>query len=328
MTKLFEKISNKFPKFCLINDPSPLRRLQRLEEYFNYPLPIYIKSDDAISALSSSKLRYLEFILGDYYSSSYDCIVHATTASSNYLAQIAYASAKLGIRCVLGVSQAHATVDTINLSLARKFGAEIIISSDAPSTLRQNIAIDLQARALHPYVVQAPFNNAAGILGLMHGYSEFLQQTEHAPIPSCRFYCCSSGNSYLGLSIANYVFGNKNEVVGVAPIRFKDAGLSDVASSRSEMLQHRLAGFSELANYDFLAKIGKIEIDESFVGPGYGKPSEETKESAQLLAKLEGVLLDHTYTAKAMARLIFDLKNSKVHMPILFWHSGGVSNAI
>ena len=187
MTVLFEEISNKFPRFCLINYPSPLRRLRRLEEYFNYSLPIYIKSDDAISALSSSKLRYLEFILGDYYSSSYDCIVHATTARSNYLAQISFASAMLGIRCVLGVSHPDAHADTINLSLARKYGAEIIISSDAPSQLRQNIAIDLQKQALHPYVVQAPFNNAAGILGLMHGYLEFLTQTEHAPIPSCRF---------------------------------------------------------------------------------------------------------------------------------------------
>ena len=281
-------------------------------------LSIYIKSDDAISALSSSKLRYLEFILGDYYSSSYDCIVHATTARSNYLAQISFASAKLGIRCVLGVSHSDAHADTINLSLARKYGAEIIISSDAPSQLRQNIAIDLQKQALHPYVVQAPFNNAAGILGLMHGYLEFLTQTEHAPIPSCRFYCCSSGNSYLGLSIANYIFGNKNEVIGVAPMRFHDSGLSNVASSRSEMLRHRLAGFSELADFDFLAKIGKIEIDESFVGPGYGKPSEETEEATRLLAKLEGVLLDHTYTAKAMARLISDLKNKEVRTPIVF----------
>ena len=64
------------------------------------------------------------------------------------------------------------------------------------------------------------------------------------------------------------------------------------------------------------------------MGPGYGKPSEETIESAQLLAKLEGVLLDHAYTAKAMARLICDLKNREVQTPIVFWHSGGVSNAI
>ena len=328
MTSLFEEISNKCPRFCLINNPSPLRRLRRLEEYFNYSFPIYMKSDDTISALSSSKLRYLEFIVGDYFLSSYDCIVHATTAHSNYLAQIAFVSAQLGIRCIIGVSRVHTTADTINLSLAKRYGAEIIISSAAPSQLREDIAIDLQGQGLRPYVVRAPFNNVAGILGLMHGYAEFLQQTKDTPILGCRFYCCSSGNSYLGLSVANYIFDSGNEVVGIAPIRFQDAGLSDIAGSRSEMLTHRLSNFSQLAGYDFLAKIGKIEIDESFVGPGYGKPSAATRESTRLLAELNGVLLDHTYTAKAMARLISDLKKDEVQTPIVFWHSGGVSNAI
>ena len=328
MNSLFEEISDKFPRFCLINNPSPLRRLRRLEEYFNYSLPIYMKSDDAISALSSSKLRYLEFILGDYFLSSYDCIVHATTAHSNYLAQIAFVSAQLGIRCVLGVSRTAGSADTINLSLAKRYGAEIIISSNAPSELREEITIDLQSQGQRPYVVRAPFNNVAGIMGLLHGYAEFLRQTENAPIPRCRFYCCSSGNSYLGLSVANYIFDTGNEVIGVAPIRFEDAGLYNVAGSRSEMLKHRLAGFSELAGYNFLANIGKIEIDESFVGPGYGKPSQATKESTRLLAELDGVLLDHTYTAKAMARLISDLKKGEVRLPIVFWHSGGVSNAL
>ena len=64
------------------------------------------------------------------------------------------------------------------------------------------------------------------------------------------------------------------------------------------MLRHRLAGFSELADFDFPAKIGKIEIDEEVCSsPGYGKPSEETEEQLDCFAKLEGVLLDHTYTA-------------------------------
>ena len=96
------------------------------------------------------------------------------------------------------------------------------------------------------------------------------------------FFVVVAVTPYLGLSIANYIFGNKNEVIGVAPMRFHDSGLSNVASSRSEMLRHRLAGFSELADFDFPAKIGKIEIDESFVGPGYGKPSEETEEATRL----------------------------------------------
>ena len=47
-----------------------------------------------------------------------------------------------------------------------------------------------------------------------------------------------------------------------------------------------------------------IEVDDRFVGGGYGVPTPESRDAIELVARSEGILLDPTYTAKAMAGLI------------------------
>jgi 1-aminocyclopropane-1-carboxylate deaminase/D-cysteine desulfhydrase-like pyridoxal-dependent ACC family enzyme len=70
----------------------------------------------------------------------------------------------------------------------------------------------------------------------------------------------------------------------------------------------------------------EIDADESYVAPGYGEPSPGGREALQLLATTEAILLDHVYTAKAMAALIADVRAGKYRpgSSIVFIHTGGV----
>jgi L-cysteate sulfo-lyase len=68
-----------------------------------------------------------------------------------------------------------------------------------------------------------------------------------------------------------------------------------------------------------------IEVDARFVGEGYGIPTPASTEALELTARCEGLFLDPTYTAKAMAGLIASVRDGRLRdcRSILFWHTGG-----
>ena len=68
-----------------------------------------------------------------------------------------------------------------------------------------------------------------------------------------------------------------------------------------------------------------ITADDSFVGDGYGIPSDASREAQQLLARSEALFVDHTYTAKALAALIAYIRAGQFREDetVLFWHTGG-----
>src|SRR5262249_34682387 len=70
---------------------------------------------------------------------------------------------------------------------------------------------------------------------------------------------------------------------------------------------------------------GSIEVDDSFVGEGYGVPTAASREAIELAARCEAIFLDPTYTAKAMAGLIAYVRERRFNesQTVLFWHTGG-----
>jgi 1-aminocyclopropane-1-carboxylate deaminase/D-cysteine desulfhydrase-like pyridoxal-dependent ACC family enzyme len=68
-----------------------------------------------------------------------------------------------------------------------------------------------------------------------------------------------------------------------------------------------------------------IELDESQLGDGYGRPSVAAAEATELLARSEGILVDPIYTAKALAGLIASVRSGAWYGErIVYWHAGGL----
>jgi 1-aminocyclopropane-1-carboxylate deaminase/D-cysteine desulfhydrase-like pyridoxal-dependent ACC family enzyme len=65
-------------------------------------------------------------------------------------------------------------------------------------------------------------------------------------------------------------------------------------------------------------------LDE-YIGEGYGISTPATEAAIKLLAQTEGIVLDPTYTAKAMAALLDWVERGKFAATdtVLFWHTGG-----
>jgi D-cysteine desulfhydrase len=70
----------------------------------------------------------------------------------------------------------------------------------------------------------------------------------------------------------------------------------------------------------------RIASDGGFWRPGYSLPNARMVEAVQLLARLEGIPLDPTYTGKAMAGLIDKVRAGvfRKGQNIVFLHTGGL----
>ena len=84
---------------------------------------------------------------------------------------------------------------------------------------------------------------------------------------------------------------------------------------------------AELLDCPGLVNRSDIVVDSSYVGEGYGIPTDAAIEAIEILAQMEGLLLDPVYSAKAMAGLI-DLVQKGVfnrNENVLFLHTGGTA---
>jgi L-cysteate sulfo-lyase len=68
-----------------------------------------------------------------------------------------------------------------------------------------------------------------------------------------------------------------------------------------------------------------VRVEDRFVGPGYGEPSDAMVEAVEIAARHEGLLLDPVYTGKAMAGLIALVQEGFFTRDdvVVFLHTGG-----
>ena len=63
------------------------------------------------------------------------------------------------------------------------------------------------------------------------------------------------------------------------------------------------------------------------LGSAYGEPTDAARETQILLARHKGIVLDMTYTAKAMAGLIAGVRDGRYRHgeALVFMHTGGLA---
>src|SRR2546426_6480399 len=120
------------PYVPLLFGPSPVHRLERLEDELGGEVEIWAKREDCNSGLAygGNKVRKLEYLAADALATGCDTLVSIGGVQSNHTRQVAAVAAHLGLGCVLvqerWVAWPDAGYDKVgNILLSRIMGAEV-----------------------------------------------------------------------------------------------------------------------------------------------------------------------------------------------------------
>jgi 1-aminocyclopropane-1-carboxylate deaminase/D-cysteine desulfhydrase-like pyridoxal-dependent ACC family enzyme len=320
------------PRIRLFNQPSPIIRLRHLELHLKSNVSIFIKRDDLLWPFGGNKIRYLEFVLGQFEKSGCDCLVHGGGLTSNYLSQLAMIGATKGIEVHLAIGAQRPNVFEANQLVQGLCGAnlhfiETDVSQQGNADSKKILAQKLRENGRKPFVIDYPNSNNTAYLGYMDCMREILQQSHASDTPFSHIVLCSGWHSYLGLRIGADITKSNCHITGFRPVSRGETWLSQSYPDFNLFLLDKINEFSEFLGIQ-LNTSGSFDLSEEQVGLGYAKYDQKTFEAISLLASKEGILLDPIYTGKAFTGLLARLSQGffPPNSSVLFLHTGGVIN--
>ncbi len=303
------------PRAPLLGAPSPIDRLERFEKAIDSPGPIFIKRDDAIPfGFGGNKVRKLELVMAEAIRDGSDSVITCGGIQSNHCRATAAAAVRLGLRCHLVLSGEAPARLSGNTRLDHIFGATLHFVPDRLDRAPTMTSLDasLRREGGRPTIIPLGASTPLGASGLALGIFEMVDQGHR---PDVIVHASSSGGTQAGLLAGITLAGLKTRVIGISADESEAALVSTVEGLERGVLD--LAGST--------ASIARAEVLDRFVGGGYGIPTEGSKEALNLLARTEAIVVDHTYTAKALSGLIALVRDRSLpeDSSILFWHTGG-----
>lgn len=305
----------------LCHRPTPIWHNAALDRLLGFEL--WVKRDDMTSgAAAGNKIRKLEYLLADALARGASTVVTCGGAQSNHARATAIMARELGLHCVLLLRTTDPTSPPApvgNLLLDRLVGAELRFITPAQykerATLMQQVASELSSRGETPYIIPEGGSNGLGCLGYVAAVEELYEQQQAGDLPrdlDLIAVACGSGGTAAGLALGLARF---SELAGrllayaVCDDRaYFEAAIGDIIAQARALDPE-------------LPSLAPFEVLDEFKGPAYAVPSQQQLDLIVAVAKASGLLLDPTYTGKAL----FGLSQlSPKPRRALFIHTGGL----
>jgi D-cysteine desulfhydrase family pyridoxal phosphate-dependent enzyme len=319
---VIERITRLISRHVLAHYPTPLMRANRLTESLG-GTELWFKRDDLISfGLGGNKIRGLEVMLADALAQNADCLITGAGVQSNHVRATAAVAAYAGMRCIAVYwGNPPASVDG-NFRVTKMLNAEIRFTDDEDRASVDShiplVAGELNKQDYRPYSIPRGGACVMGVLGHILAVFEFYQQCLAQELePDAIVLAVGSGGTYagwlLGIRLLNL------------PWKLVCFTVSREAGQVSQQVAELATEAAKLLKLDWAFNATDAPVNGGFIGQGYGIPSIEAAEAIKLIGRTEGILLDPTYTGKAMAGLLHGLKNKQFDdgQRIVFVHTGG-----
>jgi L-cysteate sulfo-lyase len=278
------------------------------------PVRLLIKRDDAIPfGFGGNKIRKLRLVAAEAMADGADTLITTGGIQSNHARATASVAARMGLDCVL-VANGVPQQPTANALLDRLLGADVryVDRREDRAPEMERIASELRAKGKRPFVIPLGASTPLGAAAFALAIGELLRQM---PAPDVLVTSTSSGGTQAGLIAGCALYGAPTRVIGISA--------DDPSVSIAATIHGILDGLEGLLEAPGAFRDAAIDVDDRFVGGGYGVPTSASTEAVELLARREAIFLDPTYTAKAMAGLIARLRAGALTGTVLFWHTGG-----
>jgi D-cysteine desulfhydrase len=313
------------PRLKLAQQPTPVVELTNLARELGVA-KIFMKRDDLTGLeVSGNKIRKLEYLIADARAEGCDTLVTNGGFQSNHCRATAAVGARLGmkVRLILRAPGGGSSpANEGNLFLDRLFGADISMHSVGEYSEKRKELIDAAMRTeksagRKPYFFPVGASVPLGCWGYIRCVHELMQQLGRDTKVDL-FVPVSSAGTYCGAMIGKALFGLESwRTIGI-PV-----------SDSVELFEKDLRQLERATNDAFGLGLREsdttIDLLDGFIGEGYAIPYPAAIETVKLVAQREGILLDPTYTSKAMAGMLAKIREGKIRdgaVPV-FLHTGG-----
>jgi D-cysteine desulfhydrase family pyridoxal phosphate-dependent enzyme len=303
------------PRVQIAHLPTPVEPLPHLSETLGGP-ELWIKRDDQTGlAFGGNKTRKLEYLVAEALDQGARTLITRGARQSNHCRQTAAAAAKFGLGCILVLSGNAAPEADGNLLLDRLMGAEIVwTEGEDPDRVLESVYERAQEEGRKPSLIPYGGSNAVGASAYAFAMRELKEQDQ-------RFdrvvFASSSGGTQAGMIAGAAMEAIKAHVTGIS--------VDLDADGLKARISPLLGKIADLIGLDLDPDAALIDVNDGYLGGGYGVLGEAEREAIDLFARLEGVLLDPVYTGRAAAGLIDLIRHGGISPDerILFWHTGG-----
>ena len=304
--------------------PTPVVELKNLARELGVQR-ILMKRDDMTGVeTSGNKVRKLEYVVADALRTGCDTLVTQGGYQSNHCRATAAIGARLGlkVRLMLRMPETPPANDG-NLFLDRLFGAQITThSADEFRTRKQELALSAmdeeRVAGRKPYFFPVGASVPLGCWGYIRAVRELATQLGRDATMDV-FVAVGSSGTLAGMILGKALFRcEKWRIIGVPICDSAPFFMEDVRQLIDQtIVKHEL----DLREFDT-----PIELLDGFIGEGYALPYAESIETLNTVARTEGILLDPTYTSKAMTGMVDAIAKQKVRKGAtpVFIHTGGV----
>jgi D-cysteine desulfhydrase family pyridoxal phosphate-dependent enzyme len=319
---VIERITEQIPRRLLAHFSTPLMRANRLTEMLG-EAELWFKRDDLISfGLGGNKIRGLEVMLADALARQADWLVAGAGVQSNHVRATAAVAAHAELLCTAVFWGKPPAATDGNYRLTRMLEADIRFTGDddreSVDHAIEQVAAELLEQGRRPYAIPRGGACLMGVLGHVLAVFELYHQCLAQNLqPDTIVLAVGSGGSYAGWLLGTRLLNLPWKLAGYTVSREPDQvsrQIARLAGGAAEFLQLALR-FSE----------GDAPIRGGFIGQGYGIPSPEAARAIRLISRTEGILLDPTYTGKAMAGFLHGMQQEQLggSRKIVFIHTGG-----
>ena len=335
MIQLFEiyPLLRRLPYKSFYELPTPVHRLESLGKKLGLT-NLFVKRDDISGTeYGGNKPRKLEFILGKALDKGARSVMTLGGVGSNHALATAIYAKKLGLKSIsMLMPQPNANYVRRNLLLSCHYNAELHLCGTGLGAAFNmplvRLAIkreQLRHRLLQgysPYFIPPGGSSALGAIGFVNAALELKEQILNGEIPEPEYIyvACGTMGTAAGLILGLKAAGLNSRII---PIRVTSEKLVNrdkmigLITKTNDLLHSVDNSFPEL---NFSGE--EIDIRHGFFGEGYAIFTREGMKAVSLMEEFEGIKLEGTYTGKALAALLDDVKSSKLNNEVvLFWNT-------
>jgi D-cysteine desulfhydrase len=322
----FPQLKNRLPYTGLCELPTPIHKLAGIARETGVE-QLYIKQDGLTAQpFGGNKVRKLEFLLGEALDRGAREVLTFGFAGSNHALATAVHGQRLGLRCIsMLLSQENALYVRRNLLMSLQAGAELHYYKTKRALVLgtgYQLFRHLIKTGKKPVVILPGGSSPVGVTGYVNAALELKRQLEkeNTAEPDYIYITLGSAGTFVGLTIGLKALGIESRVI---PVRVIDHSMLN--KSRVLGLFSRTVTFLRSKDPSFPeVKLSEDELDirDEYLGDGYARFTGKGMEAVRMMADLEDIRLDGTYTGKTFAALLDDARCGKLkNRTVLFWNT-------